>query len=306
VPWGIGVACIVAAIVTQKPGFLAPLVRALVAQGWQVEDALAHVRETTVFTTHTPVPAGNEVFSEELVRRYAGDLADAAGIGVHRLLELGRATHDDPAFGLTPFALHTAGRANAVSARHELVARELWAPLWAEWDGGRPPIEHVGGVHLRDVDRATLDQLLRGNRVRREAPPDEAGWEAVADLDPGGAVGGPRRRAIGCGVAGLVRAAHDRLRAAVRDLQARRPRPHRPRAAARAAVQIVFAGRRTAGRGRRDVMQRVVELSRRPRAGGSSSSGLRPRARADRDPGLRRLAVNPRPPLGGVRHSGTG
>ena len=58
--------------------------------GASTDAALERIRRSTIFTTHTPVPAGNEVFGDELVLRYVGDLATSAGISKEALLALGR------------------------------------------------------------------------------------------------------------------------------------------------------------------------------------------------------------------------
>jgi glycogen phosphorylase len=155
--------------------------RALVERGADPEEALELVRRSTVFTTHTPVPAGNEIFSEELVRRYAGGLAEGAGLTVERLLELGRIEGEE-GFGLTPFALRVSAHANGVSALHGKVAREMWAPLRSN---GAPPIGHVtNGVHLGTWLDPAVAELLRAAGVRPELHPDEARWEAVREVDP--------------------------------------------------------------------------------------------------------------------------
>ena len=100
--------------------------RILVADGVPIADALEQIRRTTVFTTHTPVPAGNEVFGDDLVLRYAGRLAADAGISDESLLALGRSADSD-GFGLTPLALRLSAFANGVSELHGQVAREMWA-----------------------------------------------------------------------------------------------------------------------------------------------------------------------------------
>ena len=152
--------------------------RALVADGAETDDALESIRRSSVFTTHTPVPAGNEVFDEELVVRYVGDLAAEGGLDRERLLELGR-FGDEPGFGLTPFALRLSAYANGVSDLHGEVAREMWAPLWP---GQETPIGHItNGVHLGTWLDPALAELLRFAGVRPEAPPDEANWEAVRE-----------------------------------------------------------------------------------------------------------------------------
>ncbi len=153
--------------------------RALVVAGTSVDDALELVRRSSVFTTHTPVPAGNEVFEEELAVRYVGALAEEAGLGRERLLELGRSV-DGPGFGMTPFALRLSSFANGVSGLHGEVAREMWAPLWP---GEEPPIGHItNGVHLGSWLDPALAELLRDAGVRPEAPPEEANWDAVREI----------------------------------------------------------------------------------------------------------------------------
>src|SRR5262249_21195276 len=73
--------------------------------GLSRETALQRVRASTVFTTHTPVAAGNEVFAPELVQENVGRLARRCGLSWRQLVELGRAKPGDTGFGLTPFAL---------------------------------------------------------------------------------------------------------------------------------------------------------------------------------------------------------
>jgi starch phosphorylase len=247
-------------------------VRALVEQGVESAEAVELVRASTIFTTHTPVPAGNEVFAEELVLRYAGRLATSAGISGDELLDLGRHDHE-PGFGLTPFALRMAAQANGVSRLHGEVARGLWSSLRRDEEGGPgAPIRHVtNGVHLGTWLEPALAELLRSVGVRPEAEPHEGGWEhvgeiepdalwqvrhaarerlaALAGLDPGRLTIGFARRFATYKRAGLV----------LSDLERFLDLP----------VQVVFAGKAhpqdTAGK---DVMQHVIELSRtKPAAG---------------------------------------
>ena len=156
--------------------------RQLVEAGDEPEHALERVRRSTIFTTHTPVPAGNEVFDDALVLRYVGGLATLAGLSGDDLLALGR-TEGTDGFGLTPLALRLSAAANAVSELHGEVAREMWTSLWP---GEEPQIGHVtNGVHLGTWLAPELDALLRTVGVRPEAPPDEGGWESVLELDSG-------------------------------------------------------------------------------------------------------------------------
>jgi starch phosphorylase len=154
--------------------------RARVARGMSSAAALDDVRRTTVFTTHTPVAAGNEIFGDELVVRYAGELAAEAGITEDELLALGR-SDDTDGFGLTPLALRLSTYRNAVSELHGEVAREMWAGLWP---GEPTPVEAItNGVHLGTWLAPELAELLRGVGVRPAAPPQWANWEATHQLD---------------------------------------------------------------------------------------------------------------------------
>ncbi len=155
-------------------------VRALVEQGHETAAALEQVRASSVFTTHTPVPAGNEEFDEELVDRYVGPLAAEAGLDRDALLDLGR-FGDKTGFGLTPLALRLSAYANGVSELHGSVAREMWKPLWP---GQATPIGHVtNGVHLGTWLDPSLTELLRAAGVSPEAPPDDANWDAARHVD---------------------------------------------------------------------------------------------------------------------------
>jgi len=108
--------------------------------------ALSRVRRSTVFTTHTPVPAGNERFDLDLVRGYFAGWCQRHGLELERVLELGRTAGDAGSFNLTALGLRASARANGVSRLHGRVAQEMWAALLQAAD--RKPIEAVtNGVH---------------------------------------------------------------------------------------------------------------------------------------------------------------
>jgi len=238
--------------------------RALVEAGASTDDALEQIRRSTIFTTHTPVPAGNEVFGNELVLRYVGDLATSAGLSKEALLALGRAPGSD-GFGLTPLALRLSAAANGVSELHGEVAREMWAALWPHDD---PQIGFVtNGVHLGTWLAPELDELLRSAGVRPDAPPREANWEAALELDRSALweVHAARKERLmqmtGLDstrlTIGFARrfATYKRAGLVFSDLERLLALP----------VQIVVAGKAhpqdVAGK---DVMQRIVELAREP------------------------------------------
>ncbi len=243
-------------------------VRALVAGGLETTAALEHVRRSSVFTTHTPVPAGNEVFGAELVARYVGPLAAEAGLGEEALLDLGR-SGDEPGFGLTPLALRLSSSANGVSGLHGEVAREMWEWLWP---GQETPIGHVtNGVHLGTWLDPALAELLRSAGVRPEAPPDEASWESARVTDPEALwrvhAAAKARLAERAGIErdlltiGFARrfATYKRAGLVFSDVERLLALP----------VQLVVAGKaHPADAPGKDVMQEIVELARERRAQG--------------------------------------
>jgi starch phosphorylase len=159
--------------------------RALVEEdGLDPANALEHVRLSTVFTTHTPVPAGNEVFPAELVVRYLGALARRCDISTEDLLALGSANGREGTFGMTELALRTSAHANAVSALHGAVSRKMWSRLWPDRPPDEASISHVtNGVHAPTWVSRELAVLLRSTGVRLEAAPAEAAWEKAAHID---------------------------------------------------------------------------------------------------------------------------
>jgi starch phosphorylase len=124
--------------------------REMVDRGVDRDTAVQRLRASTVFTTHTPVPAGNEIFDPELVRRNIGALVERCGFEWDEFAALGKVAADDGGFGLTPFALRTAAYANAVSELHGEVSRDMWRGLWPERGVDDVPIRSItNGVHAR-------------------------------------------------------------------------------------------------------------------------------------------------------------
>jgi starch phosphorylase len=157
--------------------------RRLAAEEVPFGEALERVRASTVFTTHTPVPAGNEVFDPELVHRYLADAVAASGLSWDEFARLALVPAYGSGFGMTPFALRTSAYANGVSELHGAVSRRMWAALWPERPAEEAPIGHVtNGVHARTWLAPELERVLRAHGVRPEAPPAEQGWERVADV----------------------------------------------------------------------------------------------------------------------------
>jgi starch phosphorylase len=156
--------------------------RELGGAGSSIEAALEELRRSTVFTTHTPVAAGNEVFDPALVARNLRRLLEETGLPLEGLLELG--SSGGPGLDLTALALRTSGVANGVSALHGDVARGMWQDLWPDRERDAVPIGSVtNGVHARTWVAPELATSLRARGVRPEAGPGAEGWAAVTGLE---------------------------------------------------------------------------------------------------------------------------
>ncbi|MFC9925314.1 glycosyltransferase family 1 protein [Streptomyces sp. NPDC127190] len=123
----------------------------LAASGLDFDSSLEAVRAGTVFTTHTPVPAGIDRFDRELVARHFGPDAELPGLDVQRVLELGMETYqggEPNLFNMAVMGLRLAQRANGVSLLHGQVSRQMFAGLWPGFDPEEVPITSVtNGVH---------------------------------------------------------------------------------------------------------------------------------------------------------------
>lgn len=124
-------------------------VRELLARGRDLDEAVAEVRTSTVFTTHTPVPAGHDAFPLPLIEKYLEPYWARLGSDRDRFVALGR--HEEtwgPAFNMTALALRLAQHCNAVSLKHGEVSRRMWASLWNVPEKEAPIIAITNGVHV--------------------------------------------------------------------------------------------------------------------------------------------------------------
>ena len=123
-------------------------IREMVEEGRTFEQARAALQETSVFTTHTPVEAGHDVFPEQLIEEYFKNYWPSLGLNREQFLELGRAP-GRAGWNMTALALKLAGRSNGVSRRHGIVSRAMWQNLWPGRPAEQVPISYVtNGVHL--------------------------------------------------------------------------------------------------------------------------------------------------------------
>lgn len=159
------------------------------------DQALQAVRAATVFTTHTPVPAGIDRFPRDLIAHYFGGDVAAAGIPVERVLQLGAENYEggDPnVFNMAVFGLRVAQRANGVSLLHGVVSRGMFAGLWNGFDVNEVPIGSVtNGVHAPTWTAREIRDLAV-ETVGADALNEAYGWEAIANT-PGDRLWGIKR-----------------------------------------------------------------------------------------------------------------
>jgi glycogen phosphorylase len=123
--------------------------RELVKKGSDFHHAMQIVRNTTVFTTHTPVPAGNDVFSQSLMEKYFYRYWDSLGLNRHTFLTLGTQNPNDDGFNMSVLGLRAANYRNGVSKLHGVVCRRMWHHLWPEMEEKEVPIISItNGIHV--------------------------------------------------------------------------------------------------------------------------------------------------------------
>src|SRR5579884_2403079 len=151
------------------------------------EEALEACRANNVFTTHTCVPAGIDIFDSGLLYEYFGDYCREAGIGFDQFLSLGRRNPNDgnERFSMAISAIRTSAYRNAVSSIHRHISQNMWQELWPNLPVWEVPITSItNGVHLPtflNSDLAQLyDQYLAPDWRERHADPRI--WDLIADI----------------------------------------------------------------------------------------------------------------------------
>ena len=300
------------------------------------------MRAGTVFTTHTPVPAGIDRFPRELIEQYFGGDNAVDGVPVERILALGAEDYEggDPTvFNMAVMGLRLGQRANGVCLLHGEVSRGMFAGLWQGFDADEVPISSItNGVHAATWVAREIRDLL-AVQVGPETAEETPGWESARSI--------PRRRACGapsgCCASGSSTDVRARLRASweqrgasdaelgwideVLDpdvltigfarrvpsykrltLMLRDPeRLQGPAAAPEPPGAAVIAGKsHPADDGGKKLIQQLVAVRRRPRGAPPHRvpARLRHRHGAAALPRLRRLAQQPAAPARGVRHVG--
>jgi starch phosphorylase len=274
--------------------------RELVDAGETFEGAVESVRRTTVFTTHTPVPAGHDAFPLHLMDEYFGRFWQDVGISREQFLALGEY---DGRFNMTVLALRLSGRRNGVSQLHGQVSRRMWQSVWPDKPVDKVPIGAItNGAHVPSWISTSLKNLFReylGDdwRERHDDPelwerlediPDDVLWAAhqhlkeklLAFIDQrtrdrwrGGQMQASQVLASGALLdpealtIGFARrfATYKRATLIFRDVRRLKRLLH----ADRRPVQIVFAGKaHPADGGGKELIQQVYQISQDPEFGG--------------------------------------
>jgi glycogen phosphorylase len=158
-------------------------------EGLNFESASPRVAREVVFTTHTPVPAGHDRFESGLVEEHLGPLRDSLGLTHHSLMALGRedpdSTHET--FCMTVLGLRLSRRANAVSALHGEVSRQMWTVLYPGKTEDEVPIGHVtNGVHVPTWLAPQMSRLYdRYLGLGWQEQGEARIWEGIENVDDG-------------------------------------------------------------------------------------------------------------------------
>ena len=158
----------------------------MAADNLDFDSALAVVRASTVFTTHTPVPAGIDRFPSEMVQRYFGDDTDTGllpGVPAARVLAFG-AEAEPEKFNMAHMGLRIAQRANGVSKLHGRVSRAMFDELWPGFDSPEVPIGSItNGVHGPTWAAPEWVQLARELAGSAEALREPSEWHRLEQVD---------------------------------------------------------------------------------------------------------------------------
>ncbi len=158
--------------------------RELIETGASIDTARETVRSRSVFTTHTPVPAGHDSFSMDQIEHCLGSCWDGLSMDRDTFMDLGRhPTIDHDTFHMTAVAMRLSGTTNGVSRKHGGVTRRLWNGLWPDVPEAEVPVGHVtNGVH-----RPTWMSRPIREVVQRAMPTtdldDSKAWDGVFGID---------------------------------------------------------------------------------------------------------------------------
>jgi starch phosphorylase len=156
------------------------------ANGDDWEEALAEVRRTTIFTTHTPVPAGHDAFPFHMVEQQLANCWGSINGNASQFLALGHYdSGQGPQFNMTALAMRTAGVVNAVSRLHGEVTRTMFAPLWPDTPPDQRPVGAItNGVHVPSWVSRTMGRLYERHLgpLWRDLYEDPSAWQHLLEI----------------------------------------------------------------------------------------------------------------------------
>jgi len=160
---------------------------AMQENGLSYREAYEFVSASNVFTTHTPVPAGNDRFSPEMIESYFGEYARKMGLTMEQFLALGREDPQDKkeSFCMTVLALKLAASCNGVSMLHGKVSRNMWKSIWPSLPVHEVPIDHItNGVQTLSWTSDEMMRLLNRHLGPRwiDNPADNTIWQNVENI----------------------------------------------------------------------------------------------------------------------------
>ncbi|MDR3111988.1 MAG: alpha-glucan family phosphorylase [Elusimicrobiota bacterium] len=150
------------------------------------ETAFQLVKSGSVFTTHTPVPAGNEIFGNDLILKYLQPMARSLQIPDDFFLKFGSFPTANPKdFSMTIFALKATSKANGVSRLHATVSRDMWQNIWTDLPRKEIPITHItNGIHINTWTSYEFHSLF--NKYLglgwKDEPSEHNVWERISKI----------------------------------------------------------------------------------------------------------------------------
>ena len=163
-------------------------IREEVVKGMSFTEAMRRVQATTVFTSHTPVMAGHDIFPAQLIEKYFSSYWESIGLDRQTFFELGQDENSGTeAFNMTALALRTANQRFAVSQLHGKVTRKMWHRLWPQVPEDQVPISHItNGIHVPTWIAPELNSLYEkyiGKDWVKEHD-DPRVWERMLNIPP--------------------------------------------------------------------------------------------------------------------------
>lgn len=162
-------------------------VREYVQQGKTFEEAQELVRASTVFTTHTPVPAGHDIFPPQMIDRYFSSYWPELDVDREEFLALGR-HGDDPGFNFTALSLRLSAHRNGVSEKHGEVSRQMWHDIWLDTTPESAPIQSItNGVHLRTWISPAMRKVYSRYQPRywKDQQEKQHVWDTILNIPDG-------------------------------------------------------------------------------------------------------------------------